>query len=192
MVRVAPTHFVERETDNSFEGALAAWADPKDGQPDSGDYPFVFDVVNIALLGRRTLPALEGVQISAFAHEMRAFDSEQSFDRSQSGEVKFAAESFIPTGLFSPQGEKTSPPESTAIFTGRVLDCNTLENPLMDKHFIWALVQTLGGRYDVVAAPAVVEGSVVTGGIVTGSFWLCGLLPPTESGFLQRIIGRWT
>lgn len=192
IVRVAPMRYVERKADNAFEGALHAWADPDDSQPDSGAYPFVFDVANIGLLGRRTLPAIGGVQISAFASEMRAFDSEQSYDRTQPSDVAFAAESFIPAGLFTPQGDDTSPPESTAIFTGRVLEWKTLENPLMEKQFIWALVQTLGGRYDVVAAPEIVEGSLVTGGIVTGTFWLCGLLPRAKAGVIQRIIGRWT
>src|SRR6266850_5128741 len=88
-IRIAPTHFIERPTDNAFEGALHAWANPVDAKPGIGDYPFVFDLVNIATLERPALPAVVDATINAFAYEMQAFESEASYKQAQGDGVRF-------------------------------------------------------------------------------------------------------
>jgi hypothetical protein len=124
------------------------------------------------------LPAVGDVQIAAFAHELSVFRSEREFQDSQTGELKFATESFIPSGLFTPGGETTDPPRAHAVFTGRILEAGTRWNALMNRPFRWATVQTYGGTFDVVMDPDLVEVEPVPGGILSGSFWLSGIILP--------------
>jgi hypothetical protein len=46
-------------------------------------------------------PKDQDIQLSAFAEEIEVFDSEEDFNSSQTSELKFATQSFIPSGLFS-------------------------------------------------------------------------------------------
>ena len=95
---------------------------------------------------------------------------------SQGNGIKFASESFIPSGLFTagPQGKNKHPPQAQAIFSGRVIATQRLTNPVTNQKFYWARVHVLGGEIDIVADPQVVEGTVVEDGIVSGTFWLSG------------------
>jgi hypothetical protein len=47
-------------------------------------------------------------------------------------------------------------------------------NPHTQQAFWWARVRTLGGEFDVVADPEIVEGTIVQGGVIGGSAWLSG------------------
>lgn len=193
-MRVAITAAVHRPDDSALEGAVHGWADPKGDEPESGAYPFVFDVVDWGVHGDLDFPFTSPVRLSAFAHELSLYETEEAFDASQDGEVKFASESFIPAGLFNPDGGATEPPQSIAIFSGRILDTAALVNPLTGGGYQWMRVRTLGGEIDVVSDPDLVETPPVVGGIASGSFWLCGrILEPkiaAKSGFLGRLFSR--
>lgn len=174
VMKVGLTEKLSRPDDTPLDGAFHAWAHPQNSDPKSGEYPFVFDVPNSQLCTPR-LPAIVQVQLAAFAHELQTYESEEAYEQSQP-EIKFASESFIPTGLFSPGGEITQPPQSHAIFTGHVLKTALLTNPVTDEIFCWAKVRTLGGEIDVVADPETLGGPVVSGGVLSGSFWLSGIV----------------
>lgn len=194
--RVGVTAAVERPDDTTMEGAVHGWADPPGDDPESGEYPLVFDLVDKALYGNLDYPFVTRVRLSAFAHELSIYESEKSFAEAQEGEIGFASESFIPSGLFSsePDAGETAPPASLAIFTGHVLATQELTNPLTNGRYIWMRVRTLGGEIDVVSDPELIETTPVRGAIASGSFWLCGrILDPkiaVKSGLLARMFNR--
>lgn len=189
-MRVGLTAAVERPDDTAFEGAVHGWADPQGDDPASGEYPFVFDLVDKAVYGDLDYPFVSRVRLSAFAHELDLFESEDDFDSAQDGEVKFASESFIPAGLFAPDGETTEPPRSHAIFTGRILAAQELSNPLTDGRYAWMRVRTLGGEIDVVSDLDSIEAAPVVGGIASGTFWLCGRILEPNTAAKSGLPGR--
>ena len=85
-----------------------------------------------------------------------------------------ASQSFIPSGLFTPAGKSTVPPQARAIFAGHVLAADEKINVLTGRAFYWALVDTFGGAYDVVIDSNLLPGVPEIGGVISGSFWLSG------------------
>jgi hypothetical protein len=196
-MRVGVTGRIHRPDESPLDGAFHGWADPPPDDPESGDYPFVFDAPDAGRFTQIALPAIVTVQIAAFAHELTAFPDEDAYLASQEGEVRFAAESFIPAGLFRPgatgepasestgepgtgsggaEGSDAAVPGALAMFSGHVLETRRLENPYSGGELTWARVRTLGGEVDVVADPEGVEGMLVPGGVAHGTFWLSGRL----------------
>ncbi len=172
-VRVGITSRIIRPDASPLDGAFHGWANPAD-EIDSGEYPFVFDLPDF--LNQRSLrvPGIATFQIAAFAHEISIYDSLDAFNASQTGELKFAPQSFIPSGLFSPEGESTEPPDAVGIFTGFIIRAEQRFNDLTEKPFYWAIVDSLGGSFDVVLDPELVENEPQSGGVLQGSFWLTG------------------
>ena len=172
---VGLTREIFRPESAPMDAAFYAWANPSFDDPESGEFPFVFDVPNHRLCDIQ-LPAIVPVQLAAFADELQSYQSDQSFQDFQSPRIKLASESFIPSGLFVPGGKKTDPPSAHAIFSGHVLDTSIITNPATGNDFCWAKVRTLGGEVDVVADPVLLNGLIVEGGVLSGSFWLSGVL----------------
>ena len=172
------TRRISKPGHSIMNGALYAWANPQMDKPESGSYPFVFDVPDYDLHNDVRIPGLVTVQLAAFAHELQGFESKETYTAAQKTGIQFAEESFIPSGLFrpGPQGGVREPPLAQAIFSGHVLVTQILINPVTDQRFYWARVRTLGGEVDVVADPQVVQGRVIRYGIIKGTFWLSGRL----------------
>ena len=79
------------------------------------------------------------------------------------------------------------------MFAGHVLKAEEKVSDLSGGTFIWALVETLGGTYDVVVAPSMMDDLPVEGNVVNGSFWLSGRLQEyirQERSGLMRFFGR--
>jgi hypothetical protein len=190
VMSVGLTARLEREEASALDGAFHGWANPSGDDAESGWYPFVFDAPDFRLCDSVKLPSIVEAQIAAFAHELSVFESEEAYYASQSEGPKFAAESFIPSGLFTSEMESVEPPQAHAILTGRVLNTAFRINPVTKIEFLWAKVQTFGGVFDIVADPLIVGGVVVEGGIIHGSFWLSGRLRNTDGkkklGSLRR------
>jgi hypothetical protein len=175
-MRAGLTCRVRQPDCSDLDGGFHAWAEPAAKQPEKGIYPFVFDTPDYDRHDRLRLPSLADVQVAAFAHSLVAFDSEDAFQDAQDPEARFPVESFIPAGLFSPDGTPTDPPVAFAVLSGRVLATQLHENPITGALFAWARLRTLGGELDLVVEPEVVRGEMKRGGVVTGSFWLSGRL----------------
>lgn len=173
-MRVSLVQRIIRSEESPLDGAFYAWANPLDEEPESGEYPLVFDAPDYHLHHAVILPALVDVQLSAFAHELRSYENDEAYDESQPEKIKFAPESFIPSGMFAPEGSSIDPPLAQAIFSGHVLETSIITNRATDNEFIWAKVRTLGGEVDVVADPVLLNGPVLNRGVVSGSFWLSG------------------
>jgi len=178
-VRVGLTDRLPSVGPSELDGAFHGWADPAGDEPDTGCYPFVFDAPDYRLREALSLPAVTEVQIAAFAHEIAAFETVAAYEASQTGDLKFGSQSFIPSGLFTLGGESTAPPKAAALFAGHVRAADEKINVLTGQAFYWALVETLGGTYDVVIDASLLPGVPAVGGVISGSFWLSG-----------RIVGR--
>lgn len=193
-INVGITNAVIRPDDTPFEGAIHGWANPNGTNVESGEYPFVFDLVDKALYGSFDFPFISDVSLSAFAHELTVYDSEDEYDSMQVGKAKFAVESFIPSGLFDTEDNSGSGPQPFAIFTGRVLKEKEYINPLTGINYHWALVKTLGGTIDLVTDPKLINKPIKVDGIVSGSFWLNGKIKnpkvKNKQGFLGRFFGK--
>jgi hypothetical protein len=175
-IRVGITTRIIRPGSTPLDGAFHGWVDPADDDPESGMYPLVFDSPDYQRHSALTIPSIVTVQIAAFAHEISLFDSSDEFRASQSGEFKLASQSFIPAGTFTPAGDSEAPPEAFGILTGHIVQAAKKRNDLSGNVFYWAMVDSLGGLFDVVIDPELVQNEPKVDGVVTGSFWLSGRL----------------
>ncbi|MBI5538860.1 MAG: hypothetical protein HY951_02300 [Bacteroidia bacterium] len=107
-------------TESDLDGAFHCWADPAEiNIPDSGAYPFVFDLPDFRTIGQIDFPKNFDVQLTAFAQELNIYESEKEYKISQTSELKFATQSFIPSGLFSLGEDKDSvSPQALGVFSG--------------------------------------------------------------------------
>jgi hypothetical protein len=187
-VAIRATSRVHGDSDTELDGSFHAWANPEPNL--EGDYPFVFDSPNFYQLADVALPAEGTAQIAAFADEVTLYGSQEEYSAAQDGdEVKFASHSFIPAGLF---GNKGDSPAAHAIFTGHVVRAERKVNELGGGEFIWALVETLGGTYDVVFDPEICSTVPPPGNVLSGTFWLSGLCESLDSkaGFGRKVLHR--
>jgi hypothetical protein len=162
--------------DGSFYGWIDSVGAIEDTEPaeESGLYPFVFDSPEFARLAPLELPITLPMQIAAIAHEIEIHADEAAFAASQTGEVKLEPRSFIPSGLYHPDGTEATLPEARAIITGRVLKGERRLNTYTNQAFYTALLETYGGEYDVAIDTSLLSSVPQPGNILSGSFWLTG------------------
>lgn len=192
---------VRQRTDAALDGAFFAWSlDPED---DSEWAQVVFDAPDAAVHADLTLPAVATAQLAAFAHSIDIHESPEAFAAAQAAdEVPFASRSFMAIGLWADElGADAPASQAEAVFSGHVVESSRRENQLTGNDYVWAAVETLGGIYDVVAAPEQLPTPPPPGAVVFGSFWLSGRLldeprpephaePPHERrGLLRRLLG---
>lgn len=173
-----------------LDGAVHCWVVGADREQ---VYPCIVDVPNFrSLESRLDVPAQVELQVSAFAHRLTCYADDQAFAKAQESEWKgsrakgYAAESFIPSGMFRTDPSDTNPPRAEAIFAGHIEQAAKLENPVTGEEYHHLVVKTLEATIDVVAEPVVLRGTPIEGGVAHGHFWLSGRLPktdvPTEQG----------
>ncbi len=197
--KVSITASIDRP-ESVLDGAFHSWADPMENDnPESGAYPFVFDVPNHKKYVGIEIPQTIEIQLSAFAQEFEYYESEDDFANGQEGEPKWASQSFVPSGLFNPgEGDDPNPPEALGIFAGIIKQTEKRKNEFTGQEFYWMLVDTLGGEIDVLADLRFFENSAPkVGGVVHGQFWLSGDLlsepkigEKPKTGFLKRLFGN--
>ncbi|MBC8135925.1 MAG: hypothetical protein H8F28_08585 [Fibrella sp.] len=159
-----------------FDGSIHAWAlgEGDSDSPEDGCYPFLVDVPDFQRI-KETVTSGQTVtlQVAAFAHELDVFASEAAYENSNNeGKPQFATRSFIPSGLFTPGGEESGPPQAHAIITGVVLKAQRRTVAETGASFYALLVETYGGTFDMVVAPEF--GPILAGNVVQGQFWLSG------------------
>ncbi len=171
-MRVTITERIPRSPHSILDGAFSAWANPLVNTSESSRYPFVFDLPDYDLYEELCLPTTIYIQLTAFAYELRGFETEEVYKTktSQRAGKKGPVESFLSSG------RAKKPAQAEAMFSGRVLNVRMITNPVTSQKFYYAQVSVLGNELDVVADPQVVQGKVVKGGIVRGAFWLSGRL----------------
>ncbi len=185
---------IARQAHTPLDGTFLAWANPPADGSGGGDYPFVFDCPDAARHEALELPAIVQVQVAAFAQEIAVHDSATSYEAAQRAQgLSFGSQSFIPSGLFSPSGEPVIPPEPHALIAGHVVEAGERRNSVTGGTFWWALVDSVGGTFDVVIDPVLLDSAVRAGNVVSGWFWLSGRLrtgEPQRAGWLGRLTGR--
>jgi hypothetical protein len=186
---------VTRPSQTPLDGTFLAWANPPAGAATGGDYPFAFDCPDAARHLELALPTVVAAQVAAFAQQVSLYESARAFESSPASDGA-ASRSFIPSGLISPSGEPVVPPESHALIAGHVLEASPRVNAVSGTHYWWALVETVGGTFDVVIDPALLPDQPRAGNVLSGWFWLSGRLLTGEpagkpaSGWLRRLVGR--
>ena len=193
-VRIAVEARVARKTHTLLDGTFLAWANPPEGAPTGGDYPFAFDCPDAAVHESMTLPVIVTAQIAAFAQELTVYESEAAYNTAQAAQgLSFESRSFIPSGLISPSGEPITPPESHALISGHILEAEERRNAVTGEPFWWALMDTVGGTFDLVIDPSLLTAPVRKGNVVSGWFWLSGRLRTSAAprgGWLRKLTGR--
>ena len=75
-----------------------------------------------------------------------------------------------------------------------MLEAAVRVNTVSGMPYWWALVDTVGGTFDVVIDPELLPDPPRTGNVLAGWFWLSGrLLTGTQqrkAGWMQRLVGR--
>jgi hypothetical protein len=182
---------VVRDAHTPLDGTFLAWANPPAGP---GAYPFAFDCPDAATHDALTLPATLGAQIAAFAQQITVYASQPAYDAAQAAQgLPLGSRSFIPSGIISPSGEPVIPPESHALIAGQVLEAGERRNAVTGHPFWWALVDSVGGTFDVVIDPSLLFAPVRAGNVIAGWFWLSGRLQttvPRPRGWLHKLTGR--
>ncbi|MEO1229131.1 MAG: hypothetical protein AAFZ18_09515 [Myxococcota bacterium] len=163
--------------DTRLDGAFRAWAAPETDDPETGAYPFVFDAPDAALHQPLVLPSRRTAQVATFAHDLDLFDSEAEHAASQSEGIRMSSRSIIPLGDFrGGDAPRSSRPAAHAVIVGHVIEAALRFNTLTGRPFWWALVDSFGGSFDLVADPTLIDRPFPPGGVVAGAFWLSGQL----------------
>ncbi len=162
-----------------LEGGLSGWANASDESPDTGLCPVIIDLPAFDIERPRLRPGrVVRLQVSAFAHSLRCFDTDEAFFSAPGNTTpkgrRFSPEFFIPSGTFE------QPNRAHAVFAGHVQRALVKTNPVSRLQFHHILVQTAAGLLDIVANPAVVQGRPVEAGVVSGEFWLSGRVVPSK------------
>lgn len=194
-IRAGITKQPIKDEETFMDGSLYCWAAVTGDDPSAG-FPLVIDVPDFDLVRERLkLPAIVTIQVAAFAYKLSCFADDEQFRSSQSGTMKFAADAYLPSGIFTPGLKDRDPPEAEAIFAGHILSAELRTNPSTGRRFHYLSVESLPGVFDVVADPEVVEGEPVTSGVAKGNFWLSGrivsdLPSARDSSLLGRLFSR--
>jgi len=160
--------------ESDLDGMFYAWANPSESDdPESGEYPFVFNVPDIKALPEMNYPRNVDIQLSAFAIEFEFYPNEDDYYGSEDEEVQFAVESFMPVGLYNFEDEDETP-EAYAVFSGIITQSEKRKNEMTGEEFYWMLVETLGGEVDVVASLDMCDELPNVLGVIQGQFWLSG------------------
>ena len=170
-VRVLLTHTLDTGNPNPLDARFHGWADPTKASADkSGAYPFLFDAPDAACHSNLGFPAEVDVQVAAFAHDIQVFANAKAFDATQKSDTWHTSQSFIPSGLLGAANEG----RAEAAFNGHVVRAERLTNRYSGIDFMWCLVRSTGGTFDVVADPELLPKLPPVGGVISGGFWLTG------------------
>ncbi len=196
-IQLAVEARVARPSHTPLDGTFLAWANPPAGAVTGGDYPFAFDCPDAATHLELPLPATVTAQVAAFAQQVSLYESAGEYASSRDADgVSNPSRSFIPSGLISPDGEPLNPPEPHALIAGHVLEAAVRVNTVSGMPYSWALVDTVGGTFDVVIDPELLPRAPRAGNVLAGWFWLSGRLLTGEPrrkgarGWMGRLVGR--
>lgn len=187
---------ISRDKHTPLDGTFLAWANPPADATSSGDYPFVFDCPDAATQAGLALPVTVDVQVAAFAQNATLHASEADYLSAQAAQgMSFPAKAVIPSGVISPSGQPVSPPEPHALISGLVLEAEERHNTITGNAFFWALVESVGGTFDVIIDPELLTHRPSAGNIVSGWFWLSGRIitqtaPPPARSWFSKLTGR--
>ena len=107
--------------------------------------------------------------MAAFAQQLTVYESPRAFAAEQARQgLDTPSRSFIPSGLVSPSGEPVTPPEPHALISGHVLEAAVRANTISGTPYWWALVESVGGTFDVVIDPELLPNLPQAGKVLVG------------------------
>ncbi|HLL31477.1 MAG TPA: hypothetical protein VK403_10810 [Allosphingosinicella sp.] len=147
------------------------------------EVPLVFDLADPRQAAQAKPGKALAVSLAGFSFDARIFKDEKGYysaQKKEGAQIAFAANHFIPSGLFTAEaGGKADSERPTAYadFAGTVLKSELRTNSTGGGRFWWALVRTYGDyTIDVVLHPSQVKLKPARGTVVSGRFWLTGRL----------------
>lgn len=161
-------------SETELEGALHAWAAPEDpGNPESGLFPFVFEVPDY-YTHDFNFPLYTRINLTCFATAAPEItQSEQSYNQNPGNHaLGLGTRSFIPTGLF--EADELDGPSSKALITGLILKAELKKNQSGKGEFFHLQIETQGGEIDMVISRELLKEIPQKGNVISGKFWLCG------------------
>jgi len=163
----------QHDDDNPFEGRCYAWVGNE-------DHPFSCELVDYAVHAATETPLQARLAVIGLAHSVTGFEDEAAFTAAQDGEMTFAPNFFIPTGLFAPEDDEapTGSDRSMVWFAGTVRKIAEHRGRTAYRQIS---VESLAATYDVFAEADIVTGPVVVGGIVEVSCRLFGRLLDSDA-----------
>ena len=174
-MRVGVTTRLSRPTDTPLDGAWRGWADPLDDEdPSQGRFEITFEAPDFGLHHDIQLPALLSVQLAAFAHRVTLFDTEEDFRDSPDVAGRLQPQAFIASPQTVRERGETEPLRAEALVWGHILKVQQLTNDLTGLPFYWLLMETDGGRIDLLIDPELLPYEPPVGGIVMTVCWLSG------------------
>ncbi len=174
---VCLTKAVERDS-SELDGGFFAWANPRvANEPETGEYPFVFDVPDFRVNENMQFPRNARIQLTAFAsNDFNIYESEAEFNDALEMETDIAVKSFAASGLFMRDEAATpiEPPRPIGVVSGVVKEYELKQNQMTNEKFYWFLIETRGGEIDLVADQKLISGEPRKGEIVRAHCWLSG------------------
>lgn len=188
---------------NEYNGTGFAQVWQNGSADGEGDYPFVLDIPDIVSFPASTADTPQKIAVCAFAESAELFADEAAFDAGQEGqEIKWAAQSFIPSGMFIDENAPESTrPAARALFTGVVRRAEKRRNALTGSAFYYCEIATHGGVWSAVYPDAAFNDTPQAGNVIQGEYWLTGRLAdlpeseakaetPGKRGFWQKLLGK--
>lgn len=186
----------EDQKDVMADGFFVAYPNPQKGvgfvsehfnlQYGDGTYssylPFVFDAPDFDRYADIQLPALVDVQITAFALNLCAFESEdywidRQIEWDTSGEddpYLWSGETFVPSTMLFKRANSDEFPKPTALMCATVLDTELITNQATGLEFSWARILTVAGEMDLVVSPEKINGYMLEDAVLVGESYLSG------------------
>nr|WP_314272069.1 hypothetical protein [uncultured Kingella sp.] len=90
-------------------------------------------------------------------------------------EFSYAAQSFIPVGMFQNSGNESERPTSHARISGIVRTAETRTNTVSGCPFYHCTIESYGGTWAAVIPPELLPKPSQAGNVLTGIFWLTGI-----------------
>ncbi len=136
---------------------------------EEGGYPFIVDLPDFATYKNIKIPQSVILQITAFPHNINIYESEEDYYKKNTSENTFAAEHFVPSGMFNTENSL----EADALFGGKVIKIEKIKNLITRKDIYCAKTKTYGGEIDVLLTSSLLEGKELkVGNNISGHFWL--------------------
>jgi hypothetical protein len=130
-------------------------------------YPLAVELDDIHLGPLGGPVEVMALSVTGFGESITVWSDKDAYEASDKGEAPmFAAKSLIPSGLFTPGGER--PIRAEAIITGIIDNAERRVNRRSVKQFEWCQVDTYGGTLDLVLE----RRPLAPGQVVQGTFWL--------------------
>eukprot|EP00536_Pseudo-nitzschia_multiseries_P008829 jgi/Psemu1/21529/gm1.21529_g len=163
-------------TDQGLVRAGYGFADPDNMR---NFFSFEFGCPNFAFLNKHaSLPVAVTIQLSAFAREIRTFDTVEEYELKQSKLRSYSDGIPVASKFFGADTCPSNKNNRYACIVGHVVDTELKKNELTQRSFYWALIRTDEDmEIDVVIHPRLCSHKPPQiGGVIQGYFYLSGLL----------------